>query len=268
MALHRTSYESIPITEAERSPAHAQPSNATRTVALVVGGACAIALVVVYCTTPHASWREVTTWLQEHNTVGGGIFALVYAFCIIVCCPSTIFDLFAGYTFGVRWGTAVAVTGKVLGSVTAFAVGRYLIQDHVRAKLDAGRPMFRAWARLIERHEVQFVVLIQLAYLPIALKNYGLSILDVSFAAFALSTLVIGGIESYLSVVLGHSTTKISAILVADPVAHTPESHAAQQALVIVAAASTLGLVLFLGYRIRAYFEAVSADEDDKLITV
>ncbi len=59
--------------------------------------------------------------------------------------PSTFFDLFAGYTFGITWGWILGISGKMLGSTGAFAIGRYLIQDYIRHKLEQGEPMFRAW---------------------------------------------------------------------------------------------------------------------------
>ncbi|CAK4693094.1 unnamed protein product [Aphanomyces euteiches] len=190
------------------------------------------------------------------------------------CCPSTVFDLTAGYLFGFGFGSLVAVGGKTLGSVVSFLIGRYFMKDTVRRKLQEGQPMFRAWVRLVtsqilvlllERDALQFVVLVQLASMPIFLKNYGLAILHIPFGLFMWTTIFVGGAKTVLTAYIGHSVTEIAQLFSSKAAATDSKSQLVQEILLIVTVVATLLLAIVGGYKTRKYIDELATKELEKV---
>ncbi|CAK4645310.1 unnamed protein product [Aphanomyces euteiches] len=181
------------------------------------------------------------------------------------CCPSTVFDLTAGYLFGFGFGSLVAVGGKTLGSVVSFLIGRYFMKDTVRRKLQEGQPMFRAWVLLLERDALQFVVLVQLASMPIFLKNYGLAILHIPFGLFMWTTIFVGGAKTVLTAYIGHSVTEIAQLFSSKAAATDSKSQLVQEILLIVTVVATLLLAIVGGYKTRKYIDELATKELEKV---
>ncbi|KAG9402397.1 hypothetical protein AC1031_007009 [Aphanomyces cochlioides] len=231
-----TSYQAIPVS--------AEDSKDTRPVKKPSGPPLSFFLVF----TKTEAFAKTVEWEQKHQLWGGLIYVLVYAVCIMFCCPSTVFDLTAGYLFGFGFGSLVAVGGKTLGSVVSFLIGRYFMKDTVRRKLQEGQPMFRAWALLLERDALQFVVLVQLASMPIFLKNYGLAILHIPFGLFLWTTI--------LSAARKQSSRKAAAT--------DSKSQLVQEILLIVTVVATLLLAIVGGYKTRKYIDELAMKELEK----
>ncbi|ETV66904.1 hypothetical protein, variant 1 [Aphanomyces astaci] len=149
----------------------------------------AVVAVTVVVTASLGMWRLSSTgdlkhvmhWVQNHPVVGGGAYVVVFAMAVVACLPASVFELAAGYIFGFGWGWVIAASGKTLGSVISFALGRYYLQGWVHKMLRRGPPLFRALAQLTSRNELKWkiVILTRIAWMPIGIKNYGLSILPV-----------------------------------------------------------------------------------------
>ncbi|KAF0699628.1 Aste57867_9811 [Aphanomyces stellatus] len=265
MAPNQT-YQSIPTAE-DTAAKHIddadlpQPAWTTRRI-LLVGSLALVCLSVavgLWRFTQSSVFASMVKWEQEHEAIGIVIFVLVYALCIVCCCPSTIFDLLAGYIFGFGFGNVAAIAGKSLGSVISYLLGRYLMQDAIRKKLQDGQPMFRAWSILLERDEFQFVVLLQFAYIPIFLKNYGLAILNVSFSLFFWSSITVGGARTWLTVYIGSTATHMAELFTKNASGAT--SHLPEEILIVVGIVSTFVLLLYGSYRTRQYLDELAAYE-------
>ncbi|CAK4078513.1 unnamed protein product [Aphanomyces euteiches] len=259
------SYRSIPVaadSEESKKTRLTKNSNGPSLVFFLLAGSfCLVAVVCLYEFTQTKAFANTVEWEQKHQIWGGLIFMIVYAVCIILCCPSTLFDLTAGYLFGFGFGNVVALGGKTFGSVVAFLIGRYVMKDTVRQKLQEGQPMFRAWALLLDRDQLQFVVLLQLAYIPIFIKNYGLAILHIPFGLFLWTSIFIGGARTVLTVYIGHSVTKMAHLFSGEATAADSKSHLVQEILIIVTVVSTLLLAIVGGYKTRQYIDELAKKE-------
>jgi uncharacterized membrane protein YdjX (TVP38/TMEM64 family) len=79
-------------------------------------------------------------WIQDHPTLGGLVFILAYATCVILLLPGTPLTLGCGYVYKVSYGwtlglvigTTLSTCGSLLGSVTSFLLGRYALRTRVR----------------------------------------------------------------------------------------------------------------------------------------
>ncbi|CAK4705282.1 unnamed protein product [Aphanomyces euteiches] len=223
---------------------------------LLAGSFCLVAVVCLYEFTQTKAFANTVEWEQVALPC-----AVVSVHSLDGSCPSTLFDLTAGYLFGFGFGNVVALGGKTFGSVVAFLIGRYVMKDTVRQKLQEGQPMFRAWALLLDRDQLQFVVLLQLAYIPIFIKNYGLAILHIPFGLFLWTSIFIGGARTVLTVYIGHSVTKMAHLFSGEATAADSKSHLVQEILIIVTVVSTLLLAIVGGYKTRQYIDELAKKE-------
>ncbi|KAG9399777.1 hypothetical protein AC1031_011655 [Aphanomyces cochlioides] len=214
------------------------------------------AIAIVSLTTAFALWRLAATgdlsriieWIREHQLAGSFVYVLVFSTCIIACLPATVFELAAGYIFGFGWGWLLAT------------IGRYYLQEHVLKMMNRGPPLFRALAQLMSKNELKWklVILTRIAWMPIAIKNYGLSVLPVSFALFFWPMLLIGAIFTAISVSLGHSATHVTSLLAGDDGSNSP----LKIVVMVVGAASAFGLVGIVGYHTRRHLEEMAKESD------
>ncbi|KAF0718941.1 Aste57867_1375 [Aphanomyces stellatus] len=198
-------------------------------------------------------------WVRANKIVGGVVYIIVFASCIVACLPATMFELAAGYLFGFAWGWVLATTGKTLGSVVSFALGRYYLQGWVHKMMSRGPPIFRALAQLISKNELKWkiVILTRIAWMPIAIKNYGLSVLPVSFALFFWPMLIVGAVFTAISVYLGQTITHMSHLVAGDSGGST-----LKLIVMIAGGASAFALVGILGYHTRRHLEEMAKGSD------
>ena len=86
----------------------------------------ALAVVLVALSTaaaflPVKDWvKAFSDWVQTLGALGVVLFIAVYALATVLFLPGWIFTVAAGLIYGVIGGTAVALTGAIIGSTLAF----------------------------------------------------------------------------------------------------------------------------------------------------
>lgn len=171
--------------------------------------------------------------------------------------PSTAFELLAGYIFGFWLGLLLATVGKLLGSVLSFLIGRYLCRKRVRAYMERGHPVFKAFQSLLLKRQVLIVFLTRVAFFPIAIKNYGLSVLEVKFAVYFAAALLTGLPFSVIWVYSGHAAQHLTALL-----SSRNSHHSTEIVVLIVGALSALSLLFVIGFYTRKHIMALAAEEN------
>ena len=138
----------------------------------------------------------VETTREQVDVLGKPVAATLYiifvGLWVAACLPITLLEVAPGAIFGFRWGMVCAICGKNLGNYICFIVGRYLARDYVRSVMLRKYRVLRAIDRMLARDGFKVVLMVRLAYLPMPLKNYGLSVLDVSFVHYAAAALLTG----------------------------------------------------------------------------
>ncbi|POM66526.1 ATP-binding cassette (ABC) Superfamily, partial [Phytophthora palmivora] len=151
----------------------------------------------------------VVHWLQTHEALGAAIYVSSFTCFVVLCFPSTAFELLAGYIFGFWLGLLLATTGKLVGS----GIGRYLCRRRVHAYMSRGHPALQGFQSLLRKRQILVVFLTRVAFFPIAVKNYGLSVLDVRFPVYFAAALLTGLPFSVIWVYSGHAVENFTALL-------------------------------------------------------
>ncbi|KAL4130453.1 hypothetical protein PRIC2_006450 [Phytophthora ramorum] len=206
----------------------------------------------------------VVRWLQSHETLGAAIYVCSFTAFVVLCFPSTAFELLAGYIFGFWLGLLLATTGKLVGSVLSYCIGRYLCRRRVHAYMARGHPALQGFQSLLRKRQVLVVFLTRVAFFPIAIKNYGLSVLDVQFPVFFAAALLTGLPFSTIWVYSGHAVENFTKLLT-NP---TGSRHSTEMILLLVGAGSALLLLLVVGLYTRKYVLGLAEEEKEAGATV
>lgn len=201
----------------------------------------------------------VVRWLQTHEALGAALYVCCFTSFVVLCFPSTAFELLAGYIFGFWLGLLLATTGKLVGSVLSYGIGRFLCRRRVHAYMARGHPALQGFQSLLRKRQVLVVFLTRVAFFPIALKNYGLSVLDVTFPVYFAAALLTGLPFSAIWVYSGHAVENLTALL-ASPKA---SRHSTEMILLLVGAASALLLLGVVGLYTRKYVLGLAEEEKE-----
>jgi uncharacterized membrane protein YdjX (TVP38/TMEM64 family) len=146
-----------------------------------------IVLSILSAILPVKEWiRQFIGWVQQLGTVGVIVFIIAYAIATVLFLPGWIFTVSAGLIYGVVAGTAVALTGAVIGASMAFLVARYLLRQNIE-EATKKNPRFRAIDEAIGKNGWKIVGLLRLSPLiPFNLSNYFYGITSISFRAYVL----------------------------------------------------------------------------------
>ncbi|KAG3048680.1 hypothetical protein PC121_g19345 [Phytophthora cactorum] len=205
----------------------------------------------------------VVRWLQTHETLGAALYVCSFTCFVVLCFPSTAFELLAGYIFGLWLGLLLATTGKLVGSVLSYVIGRYLCRRRVHAYMARGHPALQGFQSLLRKRQILVVFLTRVAFFPIAIKNYGLSVLDVRFPVYFAAALLTGLPFSFIWVYSGHAVENFTALLTSP----TASRHSTEMILLLVGAGSALLLLFVVGLYTRKYVLDLAEEEKDAEMT-
>src|SRR5437764_190980 len=98
----------------------------------IIAGLVVVMLSGLSAILPVKEWiREFIGWVQNLGPVGVIVFIIAYALATVLFLPGWIFTVSAGLIYGVFAGTAVALTGAIIGASLAFLVARYLLRQNI-----------------------------------------------------------------------------------------------------------------------------------------
>ena len=132
-------------------------------------------------------------WVQSHPVRGLAAFVVVYGCTVVLLLPGTPLTIGAGYIYKAAygWGTGVAVAsifstlGSLLGSVTCFLLGRYLMRDVVRSWVRK-YPLFTALDAAVAERGFKIMALLYLTpVLPLGPVSYMCGTTSMFLAHFA-----------------------------------------------------------------------------------
>ena len=115
----------------------------------------------------------------------------------------------AGMAFGIKKGIIASAIGKIGGATTAFFLGRYLLQDYVRKKLE-GNEMMDLVEQSIVDNPIGVALIWRFSFLPEFMKNFGLALLPLKRAHFITAVFLHGFPFTCLWTCLGAEAGKLA----------------------------------------------------------
>ena len=135
------------------------------------------------------------------------LYTLIFIFWEVCGLPTSVVETAAGMAFGFRRAFLGSFLGKSLGSSLAFALGRTLLSDMVRQKLENVEP-FGLIERGVEHHPIRSAFIVRYSVLPQIVKNFGVSMTKpVSYPIFLMTIVVHGFPFSLLWAALGYDSS-------------------------------------------------------------
>jgi len=127
--------------------------------------------------------------VHSYGAVAPLAFVLVYAAAVVALIPGSILTVAGGAVFGLVRGIAYALAGSMLGSVTAFLLGRHIARRIVARRLEA-MPRFAAIDRAVCAQGRRIVFLLRLSpFAPFNFLNYALGLTTLSVGDFLMASL-------------------------------------------------------------------------------
>lgn len=177
-------------------------------------------LIILYYASDNIPFHlieDACDWIKRNMLVGALLFIPVEIIWTVLCIPTTPIELAAGYAFGFGYGFLVDCIAKLIGAALSFFLGRYCLRKCATDDMFEGEKgkLFAAIDATLTNNKdsensyesFKLLLLIQLAYIPVSIKNYGLSFTSVSFTSFITSALI-GETPGTLAVTWTGSTTR------------------------------------------------------------
>lgn len=153
------------------------------------------AAIAAVLTVAWAGWTlapRLLTFVAHIRSLGSAaplVFILIDAAAIVALIPSTLLTVAGGAVFGLTRGVIYASIGSMLGSTTAFLLGRYVVR-HMVAKRLAGMPHFVAIERAVSARGWRIIFLLRLSPVaPFNVLNYALGLTTISVWDFMAASL-------------------------------------------------------------------------------
>ena len=178
-----------------------------------------VTVVVLFATLPVTDYLiSSSDWLQSQGFTGVVVVILTEALWITVCLPSTPIELLIGSTYGFGWGFVIDCIGKTSGCVCSFGIGRTVGREPVshwleRSYSGRGHRLLKALSLIIATQGWRIVLPFRFAYIPMAIKNYGLSVCTLDWFTFTWTMLVSGTVMSATLVYTGSTARNLVELL-------------------------------------------------------
>eukprot|EP00588_Corethron_pennatum_P004063 CAMPEP_0194296418 /NCGR_PEP_ID=MMETSP0169-20130528/56077_1 /TAXON_ID=218684 /ORGANISM="Corethron pennatum, Strain L29A3" /LENGTH=268 /DNA_ID=CAMNT_0039045871 /DNA_START=396 /DNA_END=1202 /DNA_ORIENTATION=+ len=141
----------------------------------------------------------VSEWASSHGALGLCVFAAAHIVGVVICFPATIlFEIAAGFLFGMVQGSVLAWAAKVVAAMITFFVSSGIarkalsgsgLEERASAAFRS-QPSLRRLAQNVEHEGARYTFLARLSPIPSWLNNYGLAFAGVPFVAYAPATAI------------------------------------------------------------------------------
>ena len=157
----------------------------------------ASAPLAAYYAAPAENIVAVCDWASSHGALGLGAFAACHTAAVVVCFPATIlFELAAGFAFGVFQGAALAWAAKVSAALLTFLASSGIARtalanagvEAAAQQAFAEQPLLARLAQDVELDGARYTLLARLSPIPSWLNNYGLAFAGVKWADYVPAT--------------------------------------------------------------------------------
>lgn len=181
--------------------------SASKIISLLVLGALLYA-GKQYCT------KEQMDQLMElaEGESGPKAIAIIIAICFfgaIFGIPTTPLEFFAGYKYGFGYGFLIIVSGKQLGGMAAYWIGRLFLRDWIRKNMVPKWKILMALDGAFEEEGLKMAFAFRSMYIPVAVKSYGCAALGCGFWQATAASMVFGPLYAAANLYAGAATREV-----------------------------------------------------------
>jgi uncharacterized membrane protein YdjX (TVP38/TMEM64 family) len=205
-----------PEVENKESQPSGSPSRAW--IAGVVLIACVVTGIWLNRTIDVAAAIEVArAWKADSPLKAAVVACICLVLWIVAFMPTTLPELALGYVFGLRDGYIIDYVAKIIGSALCYARGRTALRHMLRSLL-SDRELLNAFEHEVSIRPYWTAALLRAAWLPMAMKNYGMALIGVPWPAFFAVLIPIEAVDTYILPAIGSSAHEVSQLLNGDSV--------------------------------------------------
>uniref|UniRef100_A0A7S3V1S7 VTT domain-containing protein n=2 Tax=Aplanochytrium stocchinoi TaxID=215587 RepID=A0A7S3V1S7_9STRA len=212
--------------------------------------------------------NDTVVWIEKQGNWGPVYYTIFLAVWVTLLLPCSILEVVPGFLFGFKIGWTVSVIGKSFGSLISLFLGRYFLASRIRGYVLEKYPSLKAFDKAVELEGFKVILMIRVAYLPMLIKNYGLSILDIPIAKIVIASFMAGIPFSAAWAGIGASSKNLAEIMEgkANLSDALPEENRELLAILAVVGLGSFVYVLGkFGSRFREIMAQVKADENKKV---
>jgi len=149
---------------------------------------------------------SMTAFFRTKTLWACSTYIAIYVGVSLFCFPLTPLEIFAGFCFGFPFGVLIDIIGRMVGSVLAFGIARLLLlYGPETCACVSGQAVLKGVGRATQEHGLRFLVLFNLAYVPAAIKSYGLGFVkEVPLMQFVIAIFIIEVPAATISCFLGN----------------------------------------------------------------
>lgn len=138
---------------------------------------------------PIGAWlAAVSEHLRQAGAWGALLFVLSYVVGAFLFVPAAMLTSVAGYTFGIVWGTLIAIPGTALSGFAVFWLSRTLLRRTVEHWLKDD-PRFIIVDQLLARFGARAIVLLRLSPVsPFSILNYAFGLTGIPKSHYLIAT--------------------------------------------------------------------------------
>jgi len=188
----------------------------------------------------HSLILTAQEWKVEQPLATAVFSVLLVVAWILSFLPLTALEVSIGFLFGVRVGYIVVYLGKVIGCMLSFVLGRTVAHDWAQRQFGK-HELLRAVDLAVAREPYKFCFIVRLAYIPIALKNFGLAVLSVEAQVFMASLVSVELFNSAVLVTVGSTAKDLG-----DLISGRQPKSTEQVAVMLTGCAFLIGLLVYL----------------------
>eukprot|EP00898_Chlorokybus_atmophyticus_P001274 jgi/Chlat1/2147/Chrsp17S02723 len=176
---------------------------------------CAVAAIAGAYYWAEVDARGVLNWclisIKEAGYWGPLLLSIAHTVAVVACFPGSIlFEIAAGYFYGLVWGVAVVAVSKTVAACITFVLARTLLQRWVRARVSKSQRFEQIYDG-VSRDGWKFVLLARLSVLPSSLVNYGVALTGISVKGYVFAT-ALGALPMVCqNVYIGTTVTSLTA---------------------------------------------------------
>lgn len=196
-----------------------------------------------------------STMMEMHQSYPWTIsFAsiLIIAICIICLAPVTPIELIVYYIYGFGPGFCIAYTGKIIGCTASYALGQTTCQRCCTTHLGSNE-IIRAIGIVVQTEPYRICFLLRAALVPVAIKNYGLALLEAPPAPFITSLVIVEAWNTFAVAFVGSAAT-----------GQMTGGNKWQNVTTVIACVSLLALAVYMAKVTRQALQKIRMETNDR----